>query len=73
MSIWQLSDWLWSYIQVDRESTAYVMEYLDWSEWETLDIFMNTSPIVLSSTELQKVPEVIVSALKSKNYIHSDL
>jgi len=49
------------------------MEYLDQSEWETLDIFMNTSSIVLSSTKLQKVPKAIVSALKSKNYVHGNL
>jgi len=49
------------------------MEYLDRSEWETLNIFMNTSSIVLSRAELRKALEDIVSALKSKNYVHGDL
>jgi len=58
---------------VDGASTAYVMEYLDLFEWETLDRFINTSSIVLSCTELQKVPEAIISALKSKNYVYGNL
>jgi len=49
------------------------MEYLDRSEWEALDRFMNTSSTVLSRTELRKAPEAIVSALKSKNYVYGDL
>ena len=49
------------------------MEYLDQSEWETLNRFMNTSSIVLSCTELQKVSKAIVSVLKFKNYVYGDL
>jgi len=64
---------LYGYAKVDGAPTAYVMEYLDRSEWETLHRFMNASSIVLSRAELRKALEDIVSALKSKNYVHGDL
>ena len=64
---------LYGYAKVDGAPTAYVMEYLDPSEWETLHRFMNASSTVLSCTELWKALEDIVRALKSKNYVHDDL
>ena len=64
---------LYGYAKVDGAPTAYVMEYLDPSEWETLHRFMNASSTVLSRTELRKALEDIVRALKSKNYVHGDL
>ena len=64
---------LYGYAKVDSASTAYVMEYLDPSEWETLHRFMNASSTVLSHTKLRKALEDIVRALKSKNYVHGDL
>jgi len=64
---------LYGYAKVDGAPTAYVMEYLDRSEWETLHRFMNASSTVLSRAELRKALEDIVSALKSKNYVHGDL
>ena len=64
---------LYGYAKVDGAPTAYVMEYLDPTEWETLHRFMNASSTVLSRTELRKALEDIVSALKSKNYVHGDL
>ena len=64
---------LYGYAKVDGAPTAYVMEYLDPSEWETLHRFMNASSAVLSRTELRKALEDIVRALESKNYVHGDL
>jgi len=64
---------LYGYAKVDGAPTAYVMEYLDPSEWKTLHRFMNPSSTVLSRTELRKALEDIVRALKSKNYVHGDL
>jgi len=64
---------LYGYTKVDGAPTAYVMEYLDPSEWETLHRFMNASSTVLSRTELRKALEDIVRALKSNNYVHGDL
>ena len=64
---------LYGYAKVDGAPTAYVMEYLDPSEWKTLHRFMNASSTVLSRTELRKALEGIVRALKSKNYVHGDL
>ena len=64
---------LYGYAKVDGAPTAYVMEYLDPSEWEILHRFINASSTVLSCTELWKALEDIVRALKSKNYVHGDL
>ena len=64
---------LYGYAKVDGAPTAYVMEYLDPSEWKTLHRFMNASSTVLSRTELRKALEDIVRVLKSKNYVHGDL
>ena len=64
---------LYGYAKVDGAPTAYVMEYLDPSEWETLHRSMNENSTVLFRTELRKALEDIVSALKSKNYVHGDL
>ena len=64
---------LYGYAKVDGAPTAYVMEYLDPSEWKTLHRFMNASSTVLSRTELRKALEGIVRALKSKNHVHGDL
>ena len=64
---------LYGYAKVDGAPTAYVMEYLDPSEWKTLHRFMNASSTVLSCTELRKALEDIVRVLKSKNYVHGDL
>ena len=64
---------LYGYTKVDGIPTAYIIEYLDLSKWETLYRFMNGRPVVLSCTDLWKVLEDIVRALKSKNYIYSNL
>ena len=64
---------LYGYAKVDGAPTAYIMEYLDPSEWETLHMFMTKSSTVLSHTELRKALEGIVDALRSKNYVHGDL
>jgi len=69
----ELAPNLYGYTKMDGTPTAYVMEYLDPSEWETLYRSMNENSTVLFCTELQKALEDIVSALKSKNYIHNDL
>jgi len=64
---------LYGYAKVNGVPTAYIMEYLDLSEWKTLYIFMTKSFTVLSHTELWKALERIVDALRFKNYVHGDL
>jgi len=64
---------LYSYAKVDGTPTAYIMEYLDPSKWETLHMFMTKSSTVLFHTELWKALEDIIDTLRSKNYIHGDL
>jgi len=68
-----LASKLYGYAKVDSAPTAYIIEYLDPSKWETLYMFMTKSSTVLSHTELRKALERIVDALRSKNYVHGDL
>ena len=64
---------LYSTVKVDGAPTAYIMEYLDPSAWQTLHQFLMSNAAALGHGPLEKVLQNIVDRLKDKKYVHGDL
>ena len=64
---------LYSTVEVDGAPTAYIMEYLDPSAWQTLHQFLMSNAAALGHGPLEKALRNIVDRLKDKKYVHGDL
>ena len=64
---------LYGYAEVKGAPTAYVMEYLDPSTWQTLHEFLKSNATAVDRTRLQKAVDGIIKKLELKNYVHGDL
>ena len=64
---------LYGYAEVDGAPTAYVMEYLDPSSWQTLYEFFESDTTAVDATQLQEAVESILKMLDSKDFVHGDL
>jgi len=64
---------LYGTAKVDGAPTAYVMEYLDPSAWQTLHQFLISNAAALGHGHLEKALQNIVARLNDKEYVHGDL
>jgi len=64
---------LYGTAKVDGAPTAYVMEYLDPSAWQTLYQFLVSNAAALGHGHLEKALQNIVAWLNDKEYVHGDL
>jgi len=64
---------LYGYAEVKGAPTAYVMEYLDPSVWQTLHEFLKYDATAVDRTRLQEAVDGIIEKLELKNYVHGDL
>ena len=62
---------LYGYAEMEGAPTAYIMEYLDPSVWQTLHEFLKYNAV--DRTQLQEAVDGIIEKLESKNYVHGDL
>ena len=72
----ELAPKLYGYAEVEGTLTAYVMEYLDPSAWQTLhQWYKPESPKskIKYPPELQTALDNIIETLRSENYVHGDL
>jgi len=64
---------LYGYSKVDGVPIAYIMEYLDPSEWSTLHELIHFGDALPSDARLRGGLRSVVGALESGSYVHGDL
>ena len=71
----ELAPKLYGYAEVKGAPTAYVMEYLDPSVWQTLYQLSKSKkkPRKPTVSQLQGALQEIITVLHEKSYVHSDL
>jgi len=66
----ELAPKLYGFAKVDGAPTAYIMEYLDPSTWQTLYEFLQSDAALF---QLRDALQKITTRLNSKEYVHGDL